>query len=431
MESFAIYLIKVNVALIVLYAFYKLSFSKDTFFRLRRIMLLLICVTSLIYPLIDFSGWTDEYAIGETITTVYNKLLPEVLVTTAVPVATTEVEGTTWQAGTWLWIIYGLGIGMLLLRNLLEVSKIHHSLACSRRYSLKGVPVYQSEDVGEPCSFFHWIFINPMQYSDKEINEILIHEQTHVREFHSLDIILAQLIILLCWFNPFSWLIRSEIRMNHEYLADKQVVTSGYDKKSYQYHLLGIKHTSLAAANFYNNFSVLPLKNRIKMLNRKRTRNIMKSKYLMFIPVAALLVLFSNCTNTAEEATKEEEKVDVKFVPTEVKSDTIDTQDEVLDMVEVMPEFPGGVKALMSYLAKNIEYPKEAENAGMQGRVVVQFVVNTDGSIEDAKVVRAVNPLLDQEAIRVINTMPKWKPGMQDGKTVRVKYTVPIMFRLK
>ena len=96
-----------------------------------------------------------------------------------------------------------------------------------------------------------------------------------------------------------------------------------------------------------------------------------------------------------------------------------------------MPEFPGGVKALMSYLAKNIEYPKEAENAGMQGRVVVQFVVNTDGSIEDAKVVRAVDPLLDQEAIRVINTMPKWKPGMQDGKTVRVKYTVPIMFRLK
>mgnify|MGYP007020208418 FL=1 len=85
--------------------------------------------------------------------------------------------------------------------------------------------------------------------------------------------------------------------MNHEYLAVKQVVTSGYDKKSYQYHLLGIKHTSLAAANFYNNFSVLPLKKRIKMLNRKRTHNIMVGKYLMFIPVAALLLLFSNCAN--------------------------------------------------------------------------------------------------------------------------------------
>lgn len=167
------------------------------------------------------------------------------------------------------------------------------------------------------------------------------------------------------------------------------------------------------------------------MLNRKRTRNIMRSKYLMFIPVAALLVLFSNCTNTADKTTTEEEKAEVKFVPTEVKSDTIIVQDETLDVVEVMPEFPGGNKAMMSYLAENIKYPKEAENAGMQGRVIVQFVVNTDGGIEDAKVVRAVDPLLDKEAIRVINAMPKWKPGMQDGKEVRVKYTVPIVFRLK
>ena len=393
MESFAIYLIKVNIALIVLYAFYKLSFSKDTFFRLRRIMLLLICVTSLIYPLIDFSGWTDEYAIGETITTVYNKLLPEVLVTTAVPVATTEVEGTTWQAGTWLWIIYGLGIGMLLLRNLLEVSKIHHSLACSQRYSLKGVPVYQSEDVGEPCSFFHWIFINPMQYSDKEIDEILIHEQTHVRELHSLDIILVQLVILLCWFNPFSWLIRSEIRMNHEYLADKQVVTSGYDKKSYQYHLLGIKHTSLAAANFYNNFSVLPLKKRIKMLNRKRTHNIMVGKYLMFIPVAALLLLFSNCANKkADKVQSDTEKADTieltaepeKTAEPQVDITITETKgDSIYSVVETMPDFPGGQKELLSFLSRNIKYPTKAIENKIQGRVIVQFVVNKDGSISD------------------------------------------------
>ena len=259
----SIYLIKVNVALIVLYAFYKFSFSKDTFFRLRRGMLLLICATSLIYPFIDFSEWAgwNEHALGEAITTVYNKLLPEVLVTATLPAASTEVGAANWQAGTWLWIIYGLGFAMLLLRSLFEVCKICRSVARSQRCSLKGVSVCRSDEIGEPCSFFHWIFIGAIQYPDKELNEILIHEQTHVREFHSLDIILAQLIILLCWFNPFSWLIRSEIRMNHEYLADKQVVMSGYDKKSYQYHLLGIKHTSLAAANFYNNFSVLPLKN--------------------------------------------------------------------------------------------------------------------------------------------------------------------------
>lgn len=112
----------------------------------------------------------------------------------------------------------------------------------------------------------------------KEIKEILVHEQTHVRELHSADILLAQIAIIICWINPFAWLIRSEMRINHEYLADRKVIANGYDKKTYQYHLLGLEHTQLAAANLYNNFSVLPLKNRIKMLNRKRTRNIMKKQ---------------------------------------------------------------------------------------------------------------------------------------------------------
>ena len=437
----SIYLIKVNVALIVLYAFYKFSFSKDTFFRLRRGMLLLICATLLIYPFIDFSEWAgwNEHALGETITTVYNKLLPEVLVTATLPAASTEVGVANWQAGTWLWIIYGLGFAMLLLRSLFEVCKICRSVARSQRCSLKGVSVCRSDEIAEPCSFFHWIFIGTIQYPDKELNEILIHEQTHVREFHSLDIILAQLIILLCWFNPFSWLIRSEIRMNHEYLADKQVVMSGYDKKSYQYHLLGIKHTSLAAANFYNNFSVLPLKKRIKMLNRKRTHNIMVGKYLMFIPVVALLLLFSNCANKkTDKAQSDTEKADtVVAVEPEKKAEpqaeaTLPQEktDSIYSVVETMPDYPGGQKELLSFLSRNIKYPTKAEENKIQGRVVIQFVVNKDGSVSDAKVVRSVDPELDKEALRVVNSMPQWKPGMQKGEAVSVKYTIPIAFRL-
>ena len=437
----SIYLIKVNVALIVLYAFYKFSFSKDTFFRLRRGMLLLICATSLIYPFIDFSEWAgwNEHALGEAITTVYNKLLPEVLVTATLPAASTEVGAANWQAGTWLWIIYGLGFAMLLLRSLFEVCKICRSVARSQRCSLKGVSVCRSDEIGEPCSFFHWIFIGAIQYPDKELNEILIHEQTHVREFHSLDIILAQLIILLCWFNPFSWLIRSEIRMNHEYLADKQVVMSGYDKKSYQYHLLGIKHTSLAAANFYNNFSVLPLKKRIKMLNRKRTHNIIVGKYLMFIPVVALLLLFSNCANKkTDKAQSDTEKADtVVAVEPEKKAEpqaeaTLPQEktDSIYSVVETMPDYPGGQKELLSFLSRNIKYPTKAEENKIQGRVVIQFVVNKDGSVSDAKVVRSVDPELDKEALRVVNSMPQWKPGMQKGEAVSVKYTIPIAFRL-
>lgn len=159
----------------------------------------------------------------------------------------------------------------------------------------------------------------------------------------------------------------------------------------------------------------------------------MKSKYLMFIPVTALLILFSNCTNTATDKEEDQkEAVDAKFLPVEVKTDSLNAAgNETLDMAETMPEFKGGMNALLQYLSANIKYPKTAEKAGKHGRVVVQFVVNKDGSITDAKVVRAVDPELDEEALRVVNAMPKWKPGMQDGKPVRVKYTVPIMFRLK
>ena len=228
-------------------------------------------------------------------------------------------------------------------------------------------------------------------------------------------------------------------RMNHEYLADKQVVTSGYDKKSYQYHLLGIKHTSLAAANFYNNFSVLPLKKRIKMLNRKRTHNIMVGKYLMFIPVAALLLLFSNCANKkADKVQSDTEKADTieltaepeKTAEPQVDITITETKgDSIYSVVETMPDFPGGQKELLSFLSRNIKYPTKAIENKIQGRVIVQFVVNKDGSIFGAKVVRSVDPDLDKEALRVINSMPKWKPGMQKGEPVSVKFTVPIVFR--
>ena len=131
-------------------------------------------------------------------------------------------------------------------------------------------------------------------------------------------------------------------------------------------------------------------------------------------------------------ATSEEtnQAVEIKYVPVAVEEEEPEEQ-TIFEVVENMPDFPGGQAALMQYLAKNIKYPTIAQENGTQGRVIVQFVVNRDGSIVDAKVVRSVDPYLDKEALRVINTMPKWKPGMQRGKPVRVKFTVPVMFRLQ
>lgn len=151
-------------------------------------------------------------------------------------------------------------------------------------------------------------------------------------------------------------------------------------------------------------------------------------------PVSETLTIVDDKTDVKETSiiSSEEtgQKVEVKYVPVQVVEDEPEEQ-TIFEVVENMPEFPGGMGACLQFLAKNIKYPNIAQENGTQGRVIIQFVVNKDGSIVDPKVVRSVDPYLDKEALRVILTMPKWKPGMQRGKAVRVKYTVPVMFRLQ
>ena len=152
-------------------------------------------------------------------------------------------------------------------------------------------------------------------------------------------------------------------------------------------------------------------------------------------PIAETLTIVEDDADVEETtiATSEEtnQAVEIKYVPVAVEEEEPEEQ-TIFEVVEQMPEFPnGGMAGLMQYLSKNIKYPTIAQENGTQGRVTVQFVVNRDGSIVDAKVLRGVDPYLDKEAIRVISSMPKWKPGMQRGKAVSVKYTVPVMFRLQ
>ena len=127
---------------------------------------------------------------------------------------------------------------------------------------------------------------------------------------------------------------------------------------------------------------------------------------------------------------KKDEVVEIKQVIIEEEEEEEEIE-EVFMVVEEMPEFPGGMQKLMKYFSDNVRYPVVAAENGIQGRVIVQFVVNQDGSIVDPVVVRGVDSHLDKEALRVIQMMPKWKPGKQRGKAVRVKYTVPVMFRLQ
>ena len=165
------------------------------------------------------------------------------------------------------------------------------------------------------------------------------------------------------------------------------------------------------------------------MMNKKKTNGAGHFKYALFaIPAFALLLAGNiSCSSEASKTDDVKEKADVVEVPIDKST----TKDEAFAVVEQMPEFPGGMKELMTFLKDNIQYPKAAQDKKVQGRVIVQFVVEKDGTPTEFNVLRSIDPDLDKEALRVLGEMPKWKPGMQKGQAVRVKYTVPVNFKLQ
>ncbi|WP_455640044.1 TonB family protein [Parabacteroides sp.] len=520
------YFLKVNVAFVLFYAFYRLLFYKDTFFKLRRTALLAFFGLALLYPLLNIQEWIKEQEPMTEVIQIYSAMLPEMTVTPDMA-ARTDWKAVMLLTGSCL---YWGGVALFFLRFLVQLSSILLLAYRSKRIVLHGMPVYRLDKPAGPFSFFQMIFIHPESHSEKEIDEILTHECTHVFQWHSVDVMICELITVVCWVNPFAWLLKREVRHNLEYLADNTVIQSGYDSKSYQYHLLGLAHHYQAAATLYNSFNVLHLKNRISMMNKKRSNGIGRTKYLIFIPLAAFLMLLSNIEavaritgkiaaeavadmkGTTETGLPSGDNVTVKgqviddfngpiiganvlvkgtnvgtitdidgnFV-LETTKDAVLTfsfpgmkakevavkdvlgnlkvqlysdgtvkrsqpgasqepygppttpqmvSDQVFTVVEVMPQFPGGQDELLKFLAQSVKYPKIAQDNGIEGRVVASFVIEKDGSIRDVEVIRGVDPSLDVEAVRVISSMPNWTPGKQRGKEVAVKYTVPVTFRL-
>ena len=267
----------------------------------------------------------------------------------------------------------------------------------------------------------------------------MTHELAHAKQWHTLDVLISEMVTIICWFNPFAWLIKREVRYNLEYLADQDVITAGYDAQSYQYHLLGLaQHPS--NLYLYNNFNMLHLKNRILMMNTKRTTRIGIIKYLMLAPLATILMIACSGEEKTEPAkqpaapAKEVTKTVTETPkPAVEKAETATAENtgKVFGFAEVPPVFPGGQGELLKYLGKSVIYPESAQKNNIQGSVVCSFIINKDGSVCDSHIIRGVDPALDKEAIRVIDSMPKWAPGKQKGEAVRVRYTIPITFRLQ
>ena len=405
--EFAYYLLKVNVAFMLFYAFYRLFFYQDTFFKLRRFILLLFFALSIVYPLLDMQDWVrDQEAISHFVN-VYSTILPEIVIE---PGKAPAVIQYAWLVQTFVFVYWGV-VALLIGRFLFQMGSIFYIAKRSKRTQVNGVQVYVMPESAGPFSFFRMIFIHPESHAADEISEILAHEQAHASQWHSIDVIVYELMNIICWFNPFVWLLKREVRYNLEYLADNRVMTAGFDSKRYQYHLVGLAHHSSTSV-LSNNFNMPYLKSRILMMNKKRSCGILRVKYLLFLPLVVIMLLLSNVDAVARLVARE-------------------TKNEVFMVVEQMPEFPGGDIALLNFIRQQVKYPAESMEKNEQGRVICQFVVDKIGNIRDIEVLRGISPLLDQEAMRVLKAMPRWKPGMQKGVPVDVRYTVPIRFSLQ
>lgn len=434
MGTFLVYILKSAACLAVFYLFYKLLMSRDTFHRFNRFALLGLLVLSSLLPLVEASV-NSPAAVQETMLTLEQLLL----------LADIQPEGESMAAATpsatvlWLraaLLVYLTGIVFFIARNLCSLARLGRLIRQGKREALdsylpdrkeKNVRLVVHDHDIAPFSWMHWIVI---ARKDLEENgrEILIHELAHIRNRHSWDLLLADLCIFVQWFNPAAWLLKQELQNIHEYEADETVLREGVNARNYQMLLIK-KAVGTRLYSMANSFNHSSLKKRITMMLKEKSNPWARAKYLYILPLAALAVTaFARPEVSAVADEISAVKVIAPAVHDSIQPNVQPAVAAPSSALDQMPEFPGGMEALNTYLRNNIRYPQEAQKAGIQGRVVIEFVISKDGSITDAEVVESVDPQLDAEGLRLIKNMPRWKPGMRKGQAIRVKQTLPIRF---
>ena len=489
-----LYIIKANLILALLCLLFQVLMHRDTFFGVRRLMLWGIYATAFLLPLCNLQALLTADTAASDMAEAYASYVLPTLNVTAMRVASFGVEQNEPGCGMWfvgmmaLWmIIYLIPVVWMTAKLIMQVTYIIYlRCTCSplgmtndesrfarndesgrmtndksrfaRNDELKSLSNPESNSHSSfvtrhsslfrfprPCSPFSfgpWIFIHPEGMNEQTLREVLIHEQAHVRGWHTLDILFSQLVCILFWWNPAAWVMRREVRLNLEFIADAAVIGRQADKREYQYRLLGFS-TQTNVAAIANNFNVLPLKRRITMMNLRRTRRTGMIKYTLFMPVAAALLFACNLDSLArtiaetvkkplmivdgkrvseaeiqalppeqidnitvfketsaqalygdkgkdgavviemkkgrEQATATEQ-VDNTKAPT-VQPTNAEADNEIYDEAEQKPRFPGGDAAFNQYIAQHVRYPKAAAENGVEGSVTVQFIVEPDGRI--------------------------------------------------
>ena len=514
------HLLPIAATVAVLWLVYRLLFRNSNRLYFNRYFLLTSMLLALAMPLLGLLSGIEVPQMATLKQNMFNgMMLNEVIVTPdgqpVLPEVTVTTNATPSRFSVWQVIggIYLIGVGVMTLLFLIKLGRLVVLIIRSPKRKMDGcTAVFTGKEQGS-FSFFRYAFF-PNENVD---SDIMRHEMSHISHHHSWDILFAEVMMILQWFNPFIYLYKKELQSLHEYQADRDVVATGVDKKNYMMLILQ-QCTAVDFSGMSNNFSLILTKKRIKMITRNEKAKGLWWRLLATLPVLAFL-LIANTKVTAQEQKAVDHTLKVSISPFEVfdddgapmqlikdtifyeddgtyvKFETSDgfqpetgepckkltitsynadgtprnnffiteterrgdtstysiepftftlsehlfeqlldiatsEEDTVYQIVEEMPQFPGGENALMEYVSKNVVYPEEAKEKEIQGRVFISFVVEKDGSIGEVKVLRGIGGGCDEESVRVISDMPKWKPGKQKGEAVRVSYQIPIMFKL-
>lgn len=446
----------VNFYLLLFFAFYALLLRRETFFQLNRIYLVAASLLSFAIPLIQ-AEWVKNLFITRQVQSTLYSAGAEFVVYGSRPVTPSVTIG---QIITGIYIAVTLALTLRLLWQLIILKKQIEKPSPSAAYSF-----FKKISVGRDAAAH---------------NAIIDHERVHARQWHSVDVMIIETVMIINWFNPVVYLYRFAIKYIHEYIADMQVVSGGADKADYA--LLLLSQTFDVPVHHLANpfYSQSMLKKRIIMLQKSRSHRIMLFKYCLSAPLFILMMILSSATvnNSAAVANinrgvkkvlqaEVDEVVDgiadhAEITPDELTekvappvvlpagaangyygnynlkqeayrsmtTDELVGDNKVFVSVEQAPTFPGGINAFGRFLSENIKYPVQSREANVQGKVFISFVVETDGSLSDVHAVRGPSADLNAEAVRVLSTSPKWEPGIQNGNKVRTQYTVPINFTL-
>ncbi|WP_375584650.1 TonB family protein [Cyclobacterium xiamenense] len=413
MNPLLIYLLEASFCLAVLGLFYRFVLAETTFFAWNRAFLLgsfglAWVIPALRLPLNESTAaFRDALAIDLPVFEFY----------------ASEPGG----ASTFGWLglepiliaIYWCGVAFFVGRLGVGLALLYQKASRAQKVSWGRFTLLEHPDF-EPSSFFRWIFLQPPADETTNRDWILAHETAHANYLHSLDLLLFQLVKISFWFNPVLRYFEKALLEVHEYQVDRQM-TQKHSKDAYADLLLQVIQP-LPPRSLVNNFNQFQLKKRLTMMYRSHSSPLARFGYALSLPLLTLLLVVFSCESTEEQPVMDQNG------PEQISERVM--RGEVFDVVEEMPFPVGGLEGWNTFLKENLRYPESARADGIEGTVYAQFTVDTEGSVNDVRLVRGVNPLLDNEAVRVLETAPAWNPGKHKGVEVPVKIRVPIRFKL-